>query len=544
MTVLNRSRLLEAQLDYAHHYLQELQACEVFFRQTPAATNQANPITHDWPQIQQAQRWCAQHVDTLPDAARCCSAFGLIDIALLEQQADGAGQIEWYETALYAAGCLENRPAEYKHRYFLAMSYGRVGQYRRMIEHLTDLLSLNDIDNPFQAKLHNALGDALVNMGESQQAEAEYQFSLTLSAPASAECAHAHWGLASVYTNLNQHEHALNHYTECIDLYQQLGNILRVAQAYTRIGQLAYNQGEYATAERYQQHSIAIAEPVGDSRSLTMAYRNLGYIAMDKGLLSESEAYFTRSLDHCHRLGDLREHAIITAGLGQIRWRSGDTAGAKTAFRESIACCEQTGDQIGMAYTLINLSQITQQQGDIEQTLSQLEQASAILARLGDSWGQAKVLLSLGELAEAQAAPAQAQTYFTDMLTLVEALGDARGKALAHVGLARTALALGQNHQLVEHVRQTFALVLDIDFQPALFGAWLVLIRWWLSESRTQAHGLELAGFLLSNPALPAPMVETVRGFITDFDAKDIDEILTRGGSRTAGYFTQLLDQS
>lgn len=544
MTVFNRNRLLEAQLDYAHHYLRELQQWQALFRQTLDPAHLINQITPDLQQIQQAQRWAAQHMDKMNQAARLCSAFGLIDTALLELHEEGAGQIAWYEAALYAAARLEDQSAEYQHRYALALSYGRVGQYRRMIEYLTQLLMVKELDETFQAKLHNAIGDALAGMGESQQAEAEYQVALRLSPPSSMEYADSHWGLANVSMNLSQHESAINYYTRCIDLYEQLGNLLRLAQTYTRIGELAYNQGDYVTAERYQNLSIAIAEPLGDTRTLTMAYRNLGYIATDRGLLSDSEAYFAQSLDHCRRLGDLRERAIITAGLGQIRRRSGDAAGAKSAFRESIACCEQTGDQIGMAYTLINLSQVTQQEGNIAQTLRQLEQASAILARLGDTWGQAKVLLSLGELAEAQAAPAQAQTYFTEMLALVEALGDARGQALAHVGLARTALASGQNHQIIEHVRRTFALVLDIDFQPALFGVWLVLIRWWLSESKTHAHGLELAGFLLANPALPAPMVETVRGFITDFDGKDIDEILTRGGSRTAGYFTQLLNQS
>jgi tetratricopeptide (TPR) repeat protein len=543
MTVFSRSRLREAQLDYANYYLQELQQWEMLFRQTLDPVSLLNRITPDLQQIRQAQRWSALHTDKMDEAAVLCSAFGLTDTALLELHEGGAGQITWYEEALYAASCLEDQRAEHQHRYALALSYGRVGQYRRMVEHLTELLKVKDIDDTFRAKLHNALGDALANMGESQQAEAEYQFGLHLSAHTSTECAHAHWGLASVYTTLSQHEQALDHYTQCIDLYQQAGNLLRLAQTYTRLGELAYNQGDYTTAERYQQQSIAIAEPLGHTRSLTMAYRNLGYITMDRGLLSDAEIYFARSLDHCQQLGDLREHAIITGGLGQLRWRSGDVTGARSAFRESIACCEQTGDQIGMAYTLINLSQVNQHEGDIQQSLYELEQASAILARLGDSWGQAKVLMLLGELAEAQADFTRAQTYFAEMLTLVEAVGDARGQALAHVGLARTALASGQTKQIIGHVRHTLALISDIDYQPALFAAWLVLLRWWLSESKMRFHGFELAGFMLANPALSTPMIETVRGLMVAFESKDVDDILAQGASRLSNYFTQLLDK-
>ncbi|MCU0465427.1 MAG: tetratricopeptide repeat protein [Anaerolineae bacterium] len=529
--MFSRARLLEAQADHAAFYLRELQALETRLNQSNSSDRLLEALESDLQQLQQAQAWSAQYAHSSEPAAQLCIGFGLTDPALLEQRQDGTAQVQWYESALQTARRWGDSSAEVRHLHHLALSYSRLGHVAlERCAHLPD-------DPVLQAQLLNSMGDMLELMGESQQAEAYFRQSLALALDGSDERANAHWGLGNVYNTLSQPDESMQFYEQCAVVYQQRGRQTRLAMVYSRMGQLAYNQGDYARARTYQQRCIATAEPIGHLRSLTAAHRNLGYIAMDQSDPAESLGCFERSLSYAQRLGDLREHAIILGGVGQMHWRSGNTDAARAAFEQSIAYCETTGDQIGMAYMLINLSQVTQYGGDLSQASAELRQALDILERLGEPWGQAKVMMSLGELAEAQADPATADGYYRQMLALVEKIGDARGQALANVALGRTALALSQPGDATGFFRRGLSLAIEIDFPPALYNGWLVVLTWWLDSGRT-TDGLALAGYLLAQPGLPDPIAAAVRERVALTGAGDVSAL---GERRSAADFLALL---
>lgn len=538
--MFSRARLLEAQTDHAAFYLRGLQALEAQLDQPDLSARVLEPLESDLQQIQQAQAWSAQYADSSEPAARLCIGFGLTDPALLEQRQDGTAQVQWYESALQTARRWGDSNAEVRHLRHLALSHSRLGQFPRAVEHLNAALErcahLPD-DPTLQAQLLNSMGDTLELMGESQQAEGYFRQALALAPDGSEERANAHWGLGNVYNTLSQPDESMGFYEQCAAAYQQRGRQTKLAMVYARMGELAYNQGDYPRAIAYQQRCIATAEPIGHLRSLTIAHRNLGYIAMDQGDEAAAEQEFGRSSSYAQRLGDLREYAIILGGMGMMHWRAGRADPARAAFQQSIAYCETTGDQIGMAYMLINLSQVTQHGGDLPQASAELRQALDILERLGEPWGQAKVMMSLGGLAESQADLATADGYYRQMLALVEKLGDARGQALACVALGRTALALGQAGEASGFFRRGLSLALEIDFLPALYDGWLAVTVWWLDSGRT-ADGLALAGYLLAQPGLPDPIAAAVRERVALASAGDVSAL---GAGRSAADFLALL---
>ncbi len=535
--MVSRSRLFEAQFDYADFYLRTLQQWETQFHRADSIADRA-AFEADLQQIQQAQTWCADRSEANSAAAQLCSAFGMIDSTLLESYHTPDAQINWYRAAVDAARLLNDPEAELQHVRHLALSYGRVGEYSVGLQHLQAALarhSSTDGNPMVRAQLLNNIGDIFVAIGEPQQAEAHFLDCLALSTPDSAERAHALWGLSSVYNTLSRLDDAIAYAEQSQLLYQRLGNTLRLAQIAARMGEICYTQGDYDTAQKHQWESIRRAEQIAYLRGLTVAYRNLAYIANDQGAIHDAEQYFERSLAYVQQLGDLREHAILLGGLGQLQWRRGAYTDAASSFRQSLAYCEQTGDQIGMAYMLINLGKVHQHMGDFSQALRELEQAQAVLERLGEPWGQAKVMMSLGELAHKQGDYARAAEHFREMLGSVESIGDVRGQTLAWIGLGKAAQGRGQAEEALAAYQRALELARATSLVPMTLEALLGFAAVWYMQGRIAAS-LELLGFLLHHPQSDDEIRLACTALLTrvqlEHGSEPVDDLLAQGAGR------------
>lgn len=541
--MVSRSRLLEAQSDYAAFYLRTLQQWETQFQRAVSSADRAT-FEEDLQQVRQAQRWCADHSEAYTFAAQLCSTFGMIDSVLLESYQTPEAQVNWYRAALEAARLLKNTEAELHHLRHLALSYGRMGEYSEGLQHLQDALvrhSSHADGNPIvRAQLLNSIGDMLNAMGEPHQSEAHYLESLSLSTAGSEEHARTLWGLSGVYNTLSRLDEAIANAEQSWQHHQRTGNTLLLAQIAARMGEIRYTQGNYDAARDHQWESIRLAEQIAYLRGLTVAYRNLAYIANDQGALQESEQHFERSLTYVQQLGDLREHAILLGGLGQFQWQRGAYIQAAASFRQSFAYCEQTGDQIGMAYMLINLGKVYQHTGDFTQAFRELEQAQTILERLGEPWGQAKVMMSLGELAQKQGDHARATQHFQKMLISVETIGDVRGQALAWIGLGKAAHGRDQAEEALTAYQRALELARAISVLPMVLEALLGVAEVWYTQGKIHAS-IELLGFLIHHPQSDDETRLACTALLSrmrlEHRDEPIDDLLAQGAQRDIAHF-------
>jgi len=536
--MLSRSRLTEARLHHAAYYLQRL-------RQWESAQQQSQQTEYDFAQdilqIQQAQSWCASADATLPQAARLCSDFGLIESNMLESLFSVEAQLAWYQAALHAAQLLNDEQAMLQHRHALALSYGRMGDYPNALAQLQWVQTNLPADAAPQRAIAilNSMGDVLIAMGESAQAESCYQSSLRLSDPHSLDHADSLAGLANVNTNLSRLAEAFSYCEQSLALYRQHHNTLRSVQVLGRMGELCYAQGNFASATQYIHESLRLAESLGYRRGQTLGHRNLAYIVSAQGDLDEAERCYQRSLAFAEQLGDLREHAIILGGLGQLHSRKGEPQRALACFEQSLAYCEQTGDQIGMSYMLISISNMMQQQGDLGQAIVRLERAQTVLQRVGDPWGQAKVQMVLGEIAQQQGDFSRATGHYEQMLALVEQIGDERGQSLAHIGMGQAALAAGNLPKARQAYHHALQLGLAMQAAPLILEALLGVARLWrvMGES---GCALELVGYILAQAECDAELHQTIQA---DFggDFATYAASLAQGTTRDIAYFVALL---
>lgn len=537
--MISPHRLTEARLDHAAYYLQVLGRWEALYQQ---GSHSESDLTRDILQVQQAQAWCAAVSLELPHAARLCSDFGLIEANTLESLFNAEVQLAWYQAALDAAQHLGDDQAALQHRHALALSYGRMGDYPNALAQLEKAQANLPADAPPQrtVAILNSMGDVLIAMGETTQAEICYQASLRLSDPQSLDHADSLAGLANVNTNLSRLPEAFDYCHQSLALYQQHRNTLRSVQVLGRMGELCYAQGNFASAIQHIQESLKLAESIGYRRGQTLGHRNLAYIVSAQGDLEEAERCYQRSLAFAEQLGDLREYAIILSGLGQLHIRKGEIQQALAYFEQSLVYCEQTGDQVGTSYMLVNISGIMQQQGDLEQAIVRLERAQAILERIGDPWGQAKVRMVLGQIAQQQQDFDRATAHYQQMLALVEQIGDERGQSLAHIGMGQAALSAGDLPRARQAYQQALEQSLVLQVVPLILEALFGVAQLWRALGEA-VRALELVGYILTQPECDTELRQTVEAAF-QADIASHPASLDSGAGLDVRYFVTMLE--
>ena len=140
------------------------------------------------------------------------------------------------------------------------------------------------------------------------------------------------------------------------------------ANALSAAGNLAYNQGDDAAAEAFQNESLSIRRELGDRDGVGI------------------------SLDT----------------LGALAFRRGDPERANTLLEESLLVKREREDRWGIAAVLHHLGDVALEQGHFSSARARYEDSLVQWADLGDIWSLALVLESLAALAHTRSNPQRA----------------------------------------------------------------------------------------------------------------------------------------
>jgi tetratricopeptide (TPR) repeat protein len=167
-------------------------------------------------------------------------------------------------------------------------------------------------------------------------------------------------------------------------------------------GNLAWSEGDYATAERYHRQNLDLRRSLGDLKGLAGTLNNLGIVAMEQGKYAESRPLFEESMELGRQTQDQNMVSTVLNNLGRAARYEGDYDAAEAYQQESLAMRREQGDMSGIAYSLYNLAQIAQLRAEWDraaglyvESLDMMREAAdqTIIALglegLGRTWGRA-----------------------------------------------------------------------------------------------------------------------------------------------------------
>jgi hypothetical protein len=131
-----------------------------------------------------------------------------------------------------------------------------------------------------------------------------------------------------------------------------------MAGSLNNLGEVAWNQGEYAAARTLFEESLAIKQALGDKRGMAGSLNNLGLVALEQRDYSTARTLLVEGLAIRREVGDKWGIAASLAGLAGLAQvhvqlhRAARLLGAVTALLETIGGRLDVSDRIIYERTL------------------------------------------------------------------------------------------------------------------------------------------------------------------------------------------------
>jgi len=186
-----------------------------------------------------------------------------------------------------------------------------------------------------------------------------------------------------VYANQGNYEQALSYYEKSLNINEELGDKSGIATTNNNIGSIYADQGNYELALFYNEKCLNIDKELGDKDGMATSYNNIGLIYKEQGNYEQALSYYEKSLNINEELGDKHGMATSYNNIGNIYAEQGNYEQALEYHDRSLKINEEIGDKIGMATSYNNIGDIYADQGNYSKTLGFGKKALTLAQEVG-----------------------------------------------------------------------------------------------------------------------------------------------------------------
>lgn len=198
---------------------------------------------------------------------------------------------------------------------------------------------------------------------------------------------------------------------------------VRLAYAWTGLGQAAMQRGDYALAESLGVRALQLKDRLGLRAQRFRSLNMLGLLAYYRDRNAEASRYLREAANAAHETGDRGGAAKAALNLGLVHREYGRFAQADSVFAAAAQDFVAVGDSVSLGRAANNRAALAIDVGDWTRAFEQLAVARQIYTQTSDSAG---VLNALGQAALAHAAmgePARAFAAVDSAIALARQVG-------------------------------------------------------------------------------------------------------------------------
>ena len=181
------------------------------------------------------------------------------------------------------------------------------------------------------------------------------------------------------------------------------------AEALTRLGHIAWRQGDLAAAVPALDAAEEAARELGDVTMIGWLHTNRGAIAITTGDLVQARSEYEFALELFREIGADREIAIATHDLGLIAIEEGDHPRARRLLEESAETARTVSYRSAEANAIGSLSFLAFAQGDLAEAWNRAQEALRL--DRAENWASVSVandLVMIGQIVGVGGDPATA----------------------------------------------------------------------------------------------------------------------------------------
>jgi len=194
-------------------------------------------------------------------------------------------------------------------------------------------------DQAAQALAHRNLGDALIQLGLLEDAQAHLRQALSLYRRTGdlAGLGASHISAGRIFWEQGQRGQALRHFCHALRHYRTVGERAGQAYALNGAGWLHAHSGNHRLALTYCQQALGLHREEGDRYGEAGTLDSLAYLHRQAGRYDQAVAFYQRAITACRDAGDRYSHAETLIHLSETHRASGNPEAARAARQRAAA---------------------------------------------------------------------------------------------------------------------------------------------------------------------------------------------------------------
>jgi len=173
--------------------------------------------------------------------------------------------------------------------------------------------------------------------------------------------------------------------------------------ALTLLGNVARGEGDFLHARQYYQQGLSIREREGHRADQAISLGALGHVALALGDYGQARAYYRRALVIQRAVGQHKDVANLLSRLGEAAVDEGSVSEARRLYRESLSLAQTIGDRQRMAFVLEGFASIAAREHQPSRALSLAGTAAAMRSAMRSPASASESVRLDGRLASARA---------------------------------------------------------------------------------------------------------------------------------------------
>ncbi|XP_078662672.1 uncharacterized protein LOC144906350 [Branchiostoma floridae x Branchiostoma belcheri] len=394
-----------------------------------------------------------------------CSLLGGLYTVLLHKPQES---LKHYTKMLALARDLGRKDMEGLAYNKLGLVHYEMGEYRSALEwSLKDLMmSQEDGNKDEQITAHNNVGNVYRLLGNLDQATFHFNTALQLAKQTGDQR-----GQMDVYftmgdmhgKQLHSPRTAIQYYEQALGLATQLKDRRQERVAYSRLGGVHYQIGEYASALELGQKSLKIEDSSKEEQAMT--HSNMGDACRLLGKLDQATFHFNTALQLAQQTGDQREQMDVYFKMGDMygeQLHSPHTA--IQYYEQALALARRLKDkkQEALAYNRLGLIQC--EMGEYRSALEWSLKGLMMSQEGGNKDDQVAAHSNVGNAYRLLGKLDQATFHFNTALQLAQQTGDQRGQMDVYFRMGEMHREqLHSPHTAIQYYEQTLALARQLN---------------------------------------------------------------------------------
>lgn len=251
--------------------------------------------------------------------------------------------------------------------------------------------------------------------------------------------------LGGTYRNMGDNQRAFELTSQSLELYQQVQDLGRLADAHNNLANICYELGRMAEARIHYEAGGEIKQAIGDIYGQGLIACNLGEIFRLQGSIDDAIAQYSRALAIYERIGSQYMAGVLHMNLGAAYLLQQNHAAAETHLTASAALFSRIGAEDFLPELERYQAELLLRRGNLEAAHSACEQALATATRLEARAEEGMTRRLLAEIREQAGDSAGAWAELEQSRAILHEAGNPHEVARTLVAIAALALPLGQH---------------------------------------------------------------------------------------------------